>query len=65
MLKLVETKTNSKYLIEYIDKVIRTLVLVLPKMSEYVKTFNIKDWNKDKNNKLMSFRIGGEKLLEK
>ena len=43
MLKLVETKTNSKYLIEYIDKVIRTLVLVLPKMSEYVKTFNIKD----------------------
>ena len=43
ILKLVETKTNSKYLIEYIDKVIRTLVLVLPKMSEYVKTFNIKD----------------------
>ena len=34
--KLVETKTNSKYLIGYLDKVIRPLVLVLRKMSEYV-----------------------------
>ena len=58
--KLIETKTNSKYLIGYIDKVIRPLVLVLPKMSGYVKTFKVKD----KNNKLMPFRINYEKLLQ-
>ena len=34
-------------------------------MSEYVTTFKVKDGGKDKNNKLMSFRIGDEKLLEK
>ena len=63
--KLAETKTNSKYLIGYLDKVIRPLVLVLPKMSGYVMTFKVKDWDKDKYNKLMSFRIDHEKLLEK
>ena len=26
-------------------------------MSEYVKTFEVKDGNKDKNNKLLSFYI--------
>ena len=62
---LVGTKTNSKYLIGYLDKVIRPLVLVLPKISAYVKTFKVKDGDKDKNNKLMAFRIGDEKLLEK
>ena len=31
--KLVKRKTNSEYLIGCLDKVIRTLVLVLPKMS--------------------------------
>ena len=30
---LIETKTNSKYLIGYLDKVIRPLILILPKMS--------------------------------
>ena len=30
---LIETKTNSKYLIGYLDKVIIPLVLILPKMS--------------------------------
>ena len=30
---LIETKTNSKYLIGYLDKLIRPLVLILPKMS--------------------------------
>ena len=50
--KLVETKTNSKY-----------LVLILPKLSGYVKTF--KDGDKGKNNELMSFCINDEKLLEK
>ena len=35
----------------------------MPKKSGYVKTF--KEGDKDKNNKLMSFRVGNEKLLEK
>ena len=39
--------------------------MVLLKISEYVKTFTVKEGNKDKNNKLMSFHIDGEKLLEK
>ena len=37
----------------------------MPKMSGYVKTFKVKDGDKNKNNKLMSFRIDDEKLLEK
>ena len=36
----------------------------MPKMSGYVKTFKVKDGDKDKNNKLMSFGIDDEKLLE-
>ena len=63
--KLVETKTNSKYLIGYLDKVIRPLVLVLPKMSGYVKTFKVKDGDNDKKKILMSFPIDNGKLLEK
>ena len=55
--KLVETKNNSRYLNGYSDNVIRTLVLILPKMSGYVKTFKVKDGDKAKNSKLMSFRI--------
>ena len=34
-------------------------------MSAYVETFKIKDGDKGKNNKIMSFRIDNEKLLEK
>ena len=34
-------------------------------MSGYVKTLKVKDGDKDKNNKLMSFCIDDEKLLEK
>ena len=63
--KLVKTKSNCKYLIGYLDKVIRALVLLLPQMSGYVNTFKVKDDDKDKHNKLMSFRINNEKLLEK
>ena len=37
--KLIETNNKSKYLIRYLDEVIRALVLILPKISEYVKTF--------------------------
>ena len=60
--KLVETKTNSKYLIGIkFGKAIRPLVLTMIKTSGYVKTFKVED----KINKLMSFRIDDEKLLEK
>ena len=34
-------------------------------MSGYVKTFKVKEGDRDKNNKLMSFPIADEKLLEK
>ena len=34
-------------------------------MSGHVKTFKVKDGDKFKNNKLMSFSIHVEKLLEK
>ena len=63
--KLIETKTNSKYLIGYSEKAIRPLILIMPRMSGYVKTFKVKDGDKDKNNKLMLFRKDDEKLLEK
>ena len=54
--KLLETKTNSKYVIEIkFDKTIRQLVVIIPKMSGYVKTFKVED----KVNKLMSFHIDG------
>ena len=59
--KLVKTKTDSEYLIAYLDKDIRSLDLIMPKMSGYVKTFKVEY----KINKLMSFRIDDEKLLEK
>ena len=42
-------KSNSKYLTGYLN-VIRPLVLILPKMSGYVKTF------KDKNINVFSYR---------
>ena len=32
------------------------------KMSRYVKTLKVKEGDKEKNNKLMSFRIDDEKL---
>ena len=38
---------------------------MMPKMNGYVKTFKVEDVDKDKNNKLMSFHIDDEKLLEK
>ena len=63
--KLIETKINSKYLIGYLDKVIRPLVLIMPKLIGYVKTFKVKNGDKDQNNILMFFCIGDEKLLEK
>ena len=44
-------------MIGYLDKVIRPLNLILPKMSGYVTTLKVKDGDKDKNNKLISFHI--------
>ena len=57
---LVQRKTNSQYLIGYLDRTIRPFVLVMPKMSGCVKTFKVKE----RENKLMSFRIDDKKLLE-
>ena len=37
--KLIERRANSKYL----DKTIRALVLIMPKMSGCVKTLEVKD----------------------
>ena len=45
------------------DKAIRSSALIVPKMSGYVKTFKVKEGDKDKHNKLMSFCIDNEKLL--
>ena len=39
--------------------------MAMPKLSGYVKTFKVKDGDKDKNNKLMLFHIDVEKLLAK
>ena len=51
-LKLVKTKSNSKYLIGIkLNKAIRPLVLFMSKitkMSGYVKTFKVKGGDKDK-----------------
>ena len=41
--KLVKTKTSSKYLVGYLDKDISPPVLIMPKMSGYVKTFRVED----------------------
>ena len=41
--KLVKTKTESKYLIGYLDQLIRPSALLLPKFSGYVKKFKVKD----------------------
>ena len=46
-------------MIGYLDEVIRPLILILPKMSGYFKTF------KEKNYKLMPLRINDDKILEK
>ena len=64
--KLVKTKTNSECLIGIkFDKARSPLLLIMPKMSGYVKTFKVIEGDKDKSNKLMSFRIFREKVLEK
>ena len=54
-------KTNPKYLIGYLDKYVRPLVLMMPKRIGYVKTFKFEN----KINKLLPFRIDDVKLLQK
>ena len=39
--KLVKTKTNSKYLIGHLGKAVRSMVLIMLKMSRYVETFKV------------------------
>ena len=40
-------------IVGYLDKVIKPLVLILPEISGYVKTFKVKNGDKTKNNKMM------------
>ena len=62
--QLSQNQLNQK-LIGYLDKAIRPLVLIMPKIYGYLKAFKVKDEDKDKNNKLMSFHMDEDKLLEK
>ena len=48
-------------MIGYFDKAVRPLVLIIPKMSWYIKAFKIED----ESSKLISFQIDDEKLFEK
>ena len=52
-------------MIGYLYEVIRPLGLILPKMIGYAKTFKVKDGDKNQHNKLMSFCIDDDNLLEK
>ena len=52
-------KPNSKYLIGYLEKAIRS------EMSIYVKAFKVKNGDKGKNNKLIFFGKDDENILEK
>ena len=61
MLKLIIQSFQSQYL----HKFMSPLVLILYEMSGYVTTFKVKKGNKDIKNKLMSFHIDEDKLLEK
>ena len=63
--KVIKIKTFSKYLIEYLDIVMKPIFLIIPKISKYVKKFNVNGGDKNKNNKMMPFRVIDEKLLEK
>ena len=57
-------KTNSEYLIRYLDKAIKPLVSIMPKMSGYVKTFKVKDGDKGKYNKMI-FSVQMKKNYQK
>ena len=67
LMLIIQLSQKQKLILSigYVDKSIKPLVLIIPKMSGYVKTFKVTDGDKDKNNKLMSLRIGDEKLFVK
>ena len=46
-------------MIGYSHKTIRLLVLIIPKTSEYVKKFKVKEGDKYKTIKLMSLKLFG------
>ena len=46
--KIIKIKSNSKYLIGYLNKAIRPLVLILPKRNKCIKNLNVRDEDKDK-----------------
>ena len=48
-----------------LDKVVRSLVWIMPKINRYVKTLKVKDGDKDRNNTLTPFCRHDERLLEK
>ena len=52
-------------MIEYFGKLIRPLVLIMPKINEYAKTLKVKNRDRDKHNKLMPFCTDDEMLLGK
>ena len=52
--QLVKKETNPKHFIGYLDKAIRSSILIKPKMSAIVKTMKVKDGDKDRINKLMN-----------
>ena len=62
--KLIKTN-NLENLTGYLDEATWPLFLMLPKISGYVKTFRDKSKDKNKDNKLMSFCIDKDKLLQK
>ena len=62
LMSLIQLSQNW---IGYLDKAIRPLILIMPKMGGFFKTFKVKDEDKDKNKKFMSLHIHDEKLLEK
>ena len=64
ILKLVEVKKNSQYLIGYLDEVLKPLVLILPKMNGDIKTFIYKIGDKNKNNKFMSLHVDDGKIFK-
>ena len=63
--KSIETITNSKYLIGYLDKPIKPLVLIVPKWVDMLRHLKLKVEINIKNNQLMSFHIDDGKILEK
>ena len=60
-------KNNCKYFIGYWDEVTKQLLLILHKMSGYVKYFkdNDEDKYKNANKELMYWYIDDDKILEK